>query len=355
VTVRERWLEWFVNPHVNPKSETPALRTGVLIGFMGSGKTVTGRWLAMHVEREHPGETIYIEAPSLAIARRLWQEGYPGLPEETRRRVRRVFIFVDDAILYAHSRSKNVEETQLFATVRHWANPGRGGIVYVLYATQDFKLLDRLMRGSMMYVWKTLPFQWYVGSRQDRAEIARWVGDPEALDLLQEFTRYIYETSSISDQAKRTAIIRVPVLRSKPWITNRVRLIGPDELPDGWIARLGDESFVGVPVNGRLVGDTVLGPYEHGSASKWCLDSIKRLLVAVGGCHHYRLGLSNGYITLYNDNSVRPFQLVRLSKLGVSRDLFEAWLREVWREYCYRLDDPSARITLTRGGTIPCG
>jgi len=210
------------------KYKTPVLRSMTVIGYMQSGKTTFVRYLAYLMHREITENGIddsaiaYVEAPSLQLAK----QEIPSMVDVDK--IRYMMVFVDDAIKSAHSRRHNVEETMLFSDVRHWTI--ERGVLITVYATQDFRLLDRLMRNALVYAWKTLPFEWWVSTERDaRQRILSWIGDPDIADLLEAITQAIYSNDpERSLAALQTAVVRIPVQR---WGPRPVRGIQPREPP----------------------------------------------------------------------------------------------------------------------------
>jgi len=207
---------------------SPVLRSTTIIGYMQSGKTTMVRYLAYLMYREvtekgiDDSQIAYVEASNLQAA----NNELPSIIDMNR--IRYLMLFVDDAIKSAHSRRHNVKETELFSDVRHWSM--KRGVLITVYATQDFRLLDRLMRNAMVYVWKTLPFEWWVSTdHNSKKQILAWIGDPDMVDLLEAITQAIYSNDSRrSLQALQTAIVRIPVQR---WGPRPIRGIRPIEPP----------------------------------------------------------------------------------------------------------------------------
>ena len=207
---------------------SPVLRSSTIIGYMQSGKTTMARFLAYKMHRDVTGKGVddsqvaYVEAPSLQVA----NEQLPSILDMDR--VRYVMLFVDDAIKSAHSRRRNTVETMLFSDVRHWSMDR--GVLVTMYATQDFRLLDRLMRNAMVYIWKTLPFEWWVSTEQNaRRQILAWIGDHDVVDLLEAITKAIYSNDAEKSLAAlQTAVVRIPV---QNWGPRPVRGIKPLEPP----------------------------------------------------------------------------------------------------------------------------
>ena len=198
------------------KYKTPVLRSMTVIGYMQSGKTTFVRYLAHLLHEYATGkgyddtQIAYVEAPSLQVAK----EEIPHILDAEK--IRYMMVFVDDAIKSAHSRQHNVEETKLFSDVRHWTLPR--GVLITVYATQDFRLLDRLMRNALVYAWKTLPLEWWVSTDQNaKKQILSWIGDPDIVDLLEAITQAIYSNDpERSLAALQTAVARIPVQRWGP-------------------------------------------------------------------------------------------------------------------------------------------
>ena len=221
------------------KYKSPVLRSMTIIGYMQSGKSTMIRYLAYLMHRDltargyDDSEIAYIEASNLQRAK----EELPGTLDVDR--IRYMFVFVDDAINAAHSRRHNVEETKLFSNVRHWAM--QRGVLITVYATQDFRLLDRLMRNAMVYAWKTLPFEWWVSTERDaRNKILAWIGDHDIVDLLEAITRAIYSNDADKSLAAlQTAVVRIPV---QNWGPRPIRGIKPLEPPRSITYRLESES-----------------------------------------------------------------------------------------------------------------
>ncbi len=195
--------------------KSPVLRNMTVVGYMQSGKTTYVRYLArlMYKYATRKGaddsEIAYIETPSLKRAK---EEIKTIIDIE---RTRYLMLFVDDAIKSAHSRRHNILETQLFSDIRHWSM--RKGVLIVVYATQDFRLLDRLMRSAMIYSWKSLPFEYWIGDRETRRKIHTWIGDPDIVRLLEAITQAIYSNNpEKSISALQTAVVRIPVQRWGP-------------------------------------------------------------------------------------------------------------------------------------------
>lgn len=210
------------------KYKTPVLRSMTVIGYMQSGKTTFVRYLArlLHDYATTRGyddtQIAYVETPSLQAAK----EEIPRMLDTGK--IRYMLVFVDDAIKAAHSRRHNIDETMLFSDVRHWTITA--GILITVYATQDFRLLDRLMRNALVYTWKTLPLEWWISTERDaRSKIVAWIGDHDIVDLLEAITIAIYSNDSArSIQALQTAVVRIPVQR---WGPRPIRGIRPIEPP----------------------------------------------------------------------------------------------------------------------------
>ena len=221
------------------KYKTPVLRSMTVIGYMQSGKTTFVRYLAhlLHDYATRKGyddtQIAYVEAPSLQAAK----EEIPNMLDTGK--IKYMMVFVDDAIKAAHSRRHNVEETMLFSDVRHWTIPR--GVLITVYATQDFRLLDRLMRNALVYTWKTLPLEWWISTERDaRSKILAWIGDHDIVDLLEAITIAIYSNDPTrSIQALQTAVVRIPVQR---WGPRPIRGIQPLEPPQSIWYRVDTET-----------------------------------------------------------------------------------------------------------------
>ena len=214
------------------KYRSPVLRTMTVIGYMQSGKTVFVRFIAklMHDTLVKQGvddsQIAYIETPSLQAAKDALETGELGIDAE---KLNYMFVFVDDAIRSAHSRRNNIVETMLFSYARHWTL--KRGVLIIAYATQDFRLLDRLMRNAHVYAWKSLPFEWFVSTdSKSREIIVKWIGDVDVLEYLEAMTRAIYSNKAEKSLAALSqAVVRIPILGWGPRI---VRGIKPEAPPD---------------------------------------------------------------------------------------------------------------------------
>ena len=206
------------------KYDTPVLRTGVIIGFMQSGKTVLARHLAARAYKAvvrsgyDDSQFVYLETHSLKRARK-WVEEY--LPSSTRF----LFIFVDDAVKYAHSRQKNVEETSYFVDVRHWTI--KQGLITILYATQNFKLLDSIMRYGQVYMWKTVPLEFYL-EKEAKQWTLRYIGLQEMVQVLLRLTSDVYDNDpQRSIEALRQAVVRIPLKNYGPKLYQGITMEAP--------------------------------------------------------------------------------------------------------------------------------
>ena len=193
--------------------KTPDLRTSTLIGYMKSGKTVTARYIGGEAFEEitrrgyDDSEFIFIEARSLRQAKRWVSENLDD-------KVKFTMIFVDDAIGHAHSRQKNVEETSLYTDVRHWTI--RRGLISILYATQNFRLLDSVMRYAQVYIWKTLPLEYYL-EKDAKKWVLRYIGLPEMVKMLERITSMVYSTDPTEMlEGLRKAVVRIPMKKYGP-------------------------------------------------------------------------------------------------------------------------------------------
>jgi len=296
---------------------TPVLRSMTVVGYMQSGKTTFVRYLAHLMHREltgkgvDDGEIAYVEAPSLQAAQRQLQS---MLDLD---RVRYLMLFVDDAVKSAHSRRHNVEETKLFSDVRHWSM--KRGVLITVYATQDFRLLDRLMRNAMVYAWKTLPFEWWVSTDPNaRRQILAWIGDPDIADLLEAITQAIYSNDpEKSLAALQTAVVRIPVQRWGPRPVKGIQPRAPP--PEVWY---------------RVEGDNGGGEGERGDSDTidprpllHALDRLLRYLAGLG----FRLKWNRQNYLIVKTPAGRELSLGPLGEIREIREIVEA-VRSNYRE-----------------------
>lgn len=203
---------------------TPVLRNATLIGYMQSGKTVLARHLATElyyrvVNAGYDDDAFrYIEVNDLKTAKSL-------VESVDLDRTRFFFIFVDDPLESAHSRQKNVEETALFARVRHWTI--KRGLLVIIYSTQYFELLDRVMRHAMVYIWKTLPFEYFV-EPEAREKMLKYIGNPDFVHVLEALTMAIYDNDpETSIVAQKKAVVRIPMKKYGPKLYDEIPLEEP--------------------------------------------------------------------------------------------------------------------------------
>ncbi len=216
----------YLYPRVWKRLDTADIRTMTVIGYMKSGKTVFVEHVAARAFKElvvrcelDDSQFVFLRARSLRQAKRYVSEALEPS------RLRYLLVFVDDALSSAHSRQKNVEETTLFAEARHWSLSK--GVIALAYATQDFKLLDKLMRYAQVYAWKTLPLEFYL-EKEAKAWVLRYVGLAEAVQLLQQITWQVYSIDPNQVmEGLRKAVIRIPVQNYGPKVYDGI----PKEQP----------------------------------------------------------------------------------------------------------------------------
>ena len=195
MTEETKRLVMYLNPQLRNYIK---FRGWTIVGYMESGKTTLALTVAALLEEKRSGDILVLKARKFGDVLNYVREN-----RDEPRGYSYAYIMIDDAVRYAHSRSRKEQDQDIadYYEIRHFfENVWKKGVATTVYITQRWRSLDIVFRNAYAVTFKTIVSH----DSQELKILAKTLRD--YYQYLLELTDRIYVYND--DDAKKYSVLR---------------------------------------------------------------------------------------------------------------------------------------------------